>query len=181
MLQVKNSFSVREKPIFVGEEGKEEFWLGIATSDVESPGKKKFHLDWLSTFPFGHPLHQQVENLALSLDFKLNQIFVEYGEEFSRTKVRSSSVLATGVKLSRMTEPGESEWWKLGAFTRKALESLRKSWGSSDNFLPRIFPLVKPRNRMKKQNTTAVWAPLPPSLVTKVFSLLKMPFFDLIL
>ena len=96
------------------------------------------------------------------------KVYVEYGK---CSKVRASSLLATGVKLSRMTEPGEEEWWKLGKFTKSSLEKLRESWGESErniSFSTKIFPLKNlPKSRKVKPKQLA-WPSLPPSTVTEV-------------
>ena len=60
----KKILFVREKPMnseldndaFVDE----GFWLGILVCDVVKPQSEPFTIEWLSTFPSGHPLHNEV-------------------------------------------------------------------------------------------------------------------------
>ena len=95
-------------------------------------------------------------------------MYVEYGQQ---SQIRASCLLATGVKLSRMTEPGETEWWKLGTFTKKSLDKLRKAWGESKRapeFTPKAFPLQKTPKTQSSKPRKVTWLPLPPSSVTGV-------------
>ena len=84
---------------------------------------------------------------------------------------RASCLLATGVKLSRMTEPGEEEWWVLAEVTRKSLNLLRVRWDLLPQFEPKVFAL-KPPAKQKLKSTVKTFEALPPSTVAHVWQLL---------
>ena len=80
---------------------------------------------------------------------------------------QASCILATGVKLSRMTEPGDEEWWLLADSTKKSLELLRERWDSTPQFDPRVYPF-DPHVKKAKTSKVKTFSALPPSTVSKV-------------
>ena len=90
---------------------------------------------------------------------------MEYGKP---TMEQASCILATGVKLSRMTEPGDEEWWLLADSTKKSLESLRERWDSTPQFDPRVYPFDPHVKKVKTSLKVKTFSALPPSTVSKV-------------
>ena len=131
------------------DQGGGNFWLGFAEDEPQNPQTNSFRVSWLSTYDSDHPSFQKVRaNRRVSL-LIFFQVFVEYGQT---SLIRAECVLVTGVRLSRMTEPNDSqEWWILPEKMRKRIEACRISWQGNDSFVPLALKPLKHRKRAMKR------------------------------
>ena len=79
----------------------------------------------------------------------LTQIFCEHD---TTSTITAECILAVGVKLSRMTEPGDrAEWYVLPDKTRQQLEKRRNAWDAISNYVPKVFADRPKRTRKSRE------------------------------
>ena len=77
-------------------------------------------------------------------------------EHGTTSHIRAECVLVTGVRLSRMTEPRDSEeWWELASTMKERILLARHAWEQLDNFVPLVLKEIKRRKKSTQPKSIA--------------------------